>query len=300
MDTCVIYNSAAGRHRAKQRIRRFKEAWAGKVVFRATERRGHGIDLACEAALEGFATVAAAGGDGTAHEVATGLVKSQRTDVTFAVIPLGSANDYAHSVKQQFGAMSLREPCGNLLDVGLMRTPDGHEVHFFESLGTGLSAQVTLESNAMPWLQGRLLYGVAACRVLARMDRPTLFSISENGRAAETYPTLLVSVMLGRREGGFALTPEARLDDGLFDVFHARRLNRWQALGILLGCAIRGVPQSHPEVHVSQCRTLQVRSERPLTVHADGEIEVRPADGIHELTIEILPHRLRVKMCDPD
>ena len=205
MDTCVIYNSAAGRHRASERMRRFKDAWAGKVVFRPTERRGHAIELAREAALEGFATVAAAGGDGTAHEVASGLLSSQRTDVTFAVIPLGSANDYAHSVRHQFGAMSLREHCGNFLDVGLVRTPDGREFHFFESLGTGLSAQVTLESNATPWLQGRLLYGYAACRVLARMDGPTQFSISENGCAAETCPTLLVCVMLGRREGGFVL-----------------------------------------------------------------------------------------------
>ncbi len=195
MDTCVIYNSVAGRHRASERMRRFKEAWAGKVVFRPTERRGHAVDLAREAALEGFATVAAAGGDGTAHEVATGLLNSRRTDVTFAVIPLGSANDYAHSVRHQFGAMSLREPGGNFLDVGLVRTPDGREFHFFESLGTGLSAQVTLESNATPWLQGRLLYGCAACRVLARMDGPTQFSISENGCAAETCPTQLVQAI---------------------------------------------------------------------------------------------------------
>ena len=300
MDTCVIYNSVAGRHRASERMRRFKEAWAGKVEFRPTERRGHAIDLAREAALEGFVTVAAAGGDGTAHEVASGLLSSQRTDVTFAVIPLGSANDYAHSVRHQFGAMSLREPGGNFLDVGLVRTPDGREFHFFESLGTGLSAQVTLESNATPWLQGRLLYGYAACRVLARMDGPTQFSISENGCAAETCPSLLICVMLGRREGGFVLAPEARLDDGLFDVFHARCLSRWQALGLLLGCAIRGVPRSHPEVRVSRCRTLHVRSEKPLTVHADGEIQARPEDGIHEITIDILPRRLRVKMCDPE
>jgi diacylglycerol kinase (ATP) len=299
MDTCVIYNSAAGRHRARERMRRFKETWTGKVAFRPTARRGHAIELAREAALEGFGTVAAAGGDGTAHEVATGILNSQRTDVTFAVIPLGSANDYAHSVRHQFGAMSLAEPCGNLLDVGLVRIPDGRAFPFFESLGTGLSAGVTLESNAMRWLQGRLLYGCAACRVLARMDGPTLFSISENGRAAEASPTLLVSVMLGRREGGFVLAPEARLDDGLFDVFHARRLSRWQAIGILLGTALRGVPPSHPEIRVSRCRTLQVRSKVPLTVHADGEIQVRPEDAIHELTIDILPERLRVKVCDP-
>jgi diacylglycerol kinase (ATP) len=277
---------------------RFMERWSGKVAFRPTERRGHAIDLAREAALDGFATVAAAGGDGTAHEVATGLVYSQRTDVTFAIIPVGSANDYAHSVRHQFGATSLGESRGELVDIGLVRTPDGRETHFFESLGAGLSAQVTLESNNLRWLQGRLLYGCAACRVLARMDGPVLFTVSKNGCAAATAPTLLLSVMLGRREGGFALAPHALLDDGLLDVFHAGRLSRWQALGILLGCAIRGVPPCHPEIHVSQCRTLQVRSEKPLTVHADGEIQIGPEDGIHELMLEVLPRRLRVTVCD--
>jgi diacylglycerol kinase (ATP) len=43
-------------------------------VFRPTERRGHAVDLAREAALEGFATVAAAGGDGTAHELAIDIL----------------------------------------------------------------------------------------------------------------------------------------------------------------------------------------------------------------------------------
>ena len=281
-------------------MRRFLERWTGKVAFRPTERRGHAIDLAREAAENGFSTVAAAGGDGTVHEVATGLLISQRTDVTFAVIPVGSANDFAHSVRHQYGAMSLGDSCGNLVDVGRIGTPDGREIHFVESLGTGLSAQVTLESNAMRWLQGRLLYGCAACRVLARMDGLSPFSISEDDRAAESCPTMMLSVMLGRREGGFTLAPEARLNDGLFDVFHVRRLNRWQALGILLGCAFQGVPPSHPEVRVSQCRTLHVRSERPLTVHTDGEIQIQPDAGIHELAIEILPQRLRVKVCELD
>ncbi len=51
MDTCVIYHSVAGRHRARERMRRFKEAGTGKVAFRPIERHGHAIDLAREAAL---------------------------------------------------------------------------------------------------------------------------------------------------------------------------------------------------------------------------------------------------------
>src|ERR1700730_5811446 len=103
MDTCVIFNPVSGRRRARERVRRLMETWAGKVAFRPTQGRGQGIELARQAAEEGFARAAAAGGDGTAHEVATGLLSSQRTDVTFAVLPVGSANDYAHSVRHQFG-----------------------------------------------------------------------------------------------------------------------------------------------------------------------------------------------------
>ena len=46
----------------------------------------------------GFGIVAAAGGDGTVHEVANGVLQAGRPEVCFAVVPLGSADDYAHSL----------------------------------------------------------------------------------------------------------------------------------------------------------------------------------------------------------
>ena len=51
-----------------------------------------------QAAIEGFPIVAAAGGDGTVHEVANGLLRSGMSQVIFAPIPAGSANDYVHSL----------------------------------------------------------------------------------------------------------------------------------------------------------------------------------------------------------
>ena len=39
--------------------------------------------------------VAAAGGDGTVHEVANGVLQAAGPKSCFAVIPLGSADDYA-------------------------------------------------------------------------------------------------------------------------------------------------------------------------------------------------------------
>ena len=60
-----------------------------------------------------------------------------------------------------------------------------------------------------------------------------------------------------------------------------------------------GRPLRHPEIHVPRRRVAGLRSEKPLDVHADGEVYLRPGDGVRELTVELLPRRLRVKVCDP-
>jgi len=299
MDVCVIFNPTSGRSRSGGRLRRFLDARADSVVLRPTGHRGHAVTLAREAAEEGFSTVAAAGGDGTAHEVATGLLLSGRRDVTLAVIPAGSADDYAFSLRSRFGVKELGCPEADLVDVGRVRTPCGREWHFIESLGVGLSARVTIESRAVERLQGRLLYGWAACRVLARREGLDPLEVTRDGGDPEVLPTLLISLMLGRREGGFDLLPGAVLDDGLFDVIHARNLRWWQALGLMPGLILRGGLPDHPEIHVSRCRTARLRSERPLAAHADGEIYLRPEDGVREVTVELLPGRLRVQVCDP-
>src|SRR5438132_1369447 len=97
-ELCVIFNPTAGRQRATQRLAQLRRGWAARAVFRPTERPGHGEELAKQAALDGFSTVVAAGGDGTVHEVANGLLSAGRPEVVFGIVPIGSANDYAASL----------------------------------------------------------------------------------------------------------------------------------------------------------------------------------------------------------
>src|SRR5581483_6618810 len=84
-DVCVIYNPASGKGRGRDRLERLRRALGGRAEFRPTRHPGDGEALALDAAGDGFATVVAAGGDGTVHEVANGLLRSGRRDVTLAV-----------------------------------------------------------------------------------------------------------------------------------------------------------------------------------------------------------------------
>src|SRR5438876_10445486 len=98
---CVIYNPTAGRGLARRLVERLRRQRGAAFDFRPTTGPGHGGELAERAVAAGHATVIAAGGDGTVHEVANGLLRAGRPEVVFGVWPIGSANDYAYALGVQ-------------------------------------------------------------------------------------------------------------------------------------------------------------------------------------------------------
>jgi diacylglycerol kinase family enzyme len=296
MSACVIFNPAAGRRRAKRRLDRFRQAHEGRATFLATEYAGHAVELARRAAEDRFTTIAAAGGDGTAHDVANGVLQSGK-DVIFAVVPIGSANDYAHSFVRQFGETPLEDGDAHLADVGAVTAADGRQKFFIEGLGLGLAGLVTMESRRIEHLQGLALYGLAAWRALKSSPIPPEIEISIDGEGWITQPTLMLSLLLGRREGNFVLAPDALLDDGYFDMAHAKNIGRWEALRMLPRLAMFGPARNHPELVQRRCRSLGVRAASPFAVHTDGELFCTPDEGVREIEVQLLPKRLRAKVC---
>src|SRR5437016_10927613 len=98
MAECVIFNPAAGRGRARQLVERLRRLNRSAIDVRPTRGPGQAAEVAHRAVEDGHSSVIAAGGDGTAHEVANGLIRAGRPEVVFGVWPIGSANDYAYSL----------------------------------------------------------------------------------------------------------------------------------------------------------------------------------------------------------
>ncbi len=296
LDTCVIYNPAAGRGRARRLFDRLKHRFPG-CTYCPTAGRWDAVELARKAAAEGFRRVIAAGGDGTVHEVANGLLASGSRDVIFAVWPVGSSNDYAFSLGvKQWWADHSRQPLDTMLvDVGVVRAP-GRERYFVNGCGVGFNGMVTLESERIRWLRGLPLYGLAFLRAMCfRFETPPLtVRLDADVRAA---PTLALSLNIGQREGGFPITLQARLDDGRFDFVHVGGLRRWELARYLPGLVMGRLPVGHPHLRTGRCITATVRGEFPMCVHTDGEFFCRPGDGVKELHVESLPQRLRVEAC---
>jgi diacylglycerol kinase family enzyme len=293
METCVIYNPAAGRGRAKRLIERLRHSGAA-IDFRATAGPGHGGEVARRAIESGHLRIIAAGGDGTVHEVANGILDAERAEVTFGVWPIGSANDYAFAL-DVYGNWPLetgRRMRIRNVDVGRIRG-GGRSRYFINGMGLGFNSAVTLESRSIRRLQGMMLYGLAFFRALWRHYEYPELSI----RLDETelnQPVLALTVNLGKREGGFLVTPHADLCDGQFDVVLAGAISRLRAFSLLPKLAAGTLPHDHPLIRQTRCRRVTIHGTQPLRIHIDGEFFCHREDGIAEVDIELLPARLPV------
>jgi diacylglycerol kinase (ATP) len=293
-EMCVIFNPHSGRGRAAGRLDKLRLSWANCATFWPTEHAGHAEELARKAVDAGFNTVVAAGGDGTVHEVVNGLLADGPTDVAFAVVPIGSANDYAHSLN--FQDSRPPHPAPWFVDVASISDASGRQRWFVNCLGLGFNGKVTVEARKIKRVQGLALYGLATLRALWYHYECPPLSVTIDDQPARSIPTLMLSILLGRREGGFVMAPDAKLDDGLFDFVHAGDLSRFEVLRLLPRLAITGPPKDNPKVHQGRCQRFVVHSPVPLVVHIDGEFFARPEDNIRDLDIRLLPRALRVQM----
>ncbi|MFO0801022.1 MAG: diacylglycerol kinase family protein [Gemmataceae bacterium] len=298
--TCVIYNPAAGRGRAETLLKEFATNPGVHGELRPTAAPGHAEELAHAAALEGFARVVAAGGDGTVHEVANGLIRSGRRDVVFSTWPVGSANDYAYTLGlTAWWAKRGENPPTETLDVDVARVTAGRrERYAVNAAGVGFNGMVTVESRKIRSLRGMPLYTLAFLRAMVRHFATPKMRVRFDD--TEVYgPTLALTLCLAQREGGFPLMPAADLTDGRLDYMLATKLRRWHLIRYLPAMATGKLPTNHPLIRLGRSGHVAVVSEAPLCAHADGELVCVPADGLKELAVEVLPGRLRVEVYPP-
>jgi diacylglycerol kinase family enzyme len=298
VDVCVIFNPRSGGNRGRVRFERLRQALGTTAAVWETKGTGHGEELALEAARRGFPRVAAAGGDGTVHEVANGILLAHSPQTIMEVYPVGSANDYAHTLGLDPEWRIRSDPAIGVqtVDVGVVSSPDGRRRLFVNGIGIGINGIVNLEARQLKKsikLQGLALYGAALLRAMCfRYEHPPM--IVEFDGKQRRIETLALTLAIGRREGNFVMAPDAILDDGLFDYLHAGPMPRWQLLWNVPRLATGWLPTGNPYLRRGRCRRVTVRSSQPIPFHIDGELFTHYEKRVTELQIEVIPAALRV------
>jgi len=288
----IILNSFGGRLSTPAKIARVEQGMrAAGLEFELlqTESPGHAIELARRVAQRGQ-TIVAAGGDGTINEVVNGLILAAGgpPDCVVGILPLGTANDLAHSL----GLPTAITAACQRLAAGHTRPIDVGQVngrYFVNNSAIGLEPVVTLAQNRLRWIKGAPRYVAAALKCVFTA-KPWQVSLSW-GRSSFAGPIMLVSVGNGRRTGGaFYLTPHAQLDDGRLDVVYAMQMNRLQMLA-LLPQTFWGGHINHRLVGTARAAALTLAVSPPTPIQADGEVFETGATAI---TYQIWPGYVRV------
>ena len=303
----VILNPYAGRGKGAKlapKIRLLLEGADMELDWSETTGPGHAIQLAREAKEAGHTLFIAAGGDGTVSEVVNGMAQATppgETVGTLAVLPIGSGNDFAdmagcpRGLAEVVAAIQARTTRRVDLCRTTIQTDQGPLVRYFDNnLGMGFEAQVTVESYKITWLRGVAIYVLAVLRALRRYDQPffDIRWVDERGQEQHVAQrSLMVSLGNSRRTGGgFYVTPDAVMDDGLLDMGIAAALSTPRIL-ILLPQVMMGLHRNSSAIRLVRCREVRVTTSQPVPIHADGEVVTEAATQV-EAVVE--PRRLEV------
>jgi len=270
----------------------------GGVEWSGTVYPGHAIELAKQAGRDDYDLVIAMGGDGTVHEVMNGLMQiPENKRPILGVVPVGSGNDFAHGINAStIPNEALRRAINgepSTVDLGLMTDENGRNVYFDNTLGIGFGATVTIRSHQLPLLRGFLMYLTAVLQTIALDHNPIRMQIETDGEKWEQGVSYLVLCNGTREGGGFLIAPDAKIDDGLLHFAMIKDVSRLMMLRIVPE-VMKGTHGRFKEVKMGTCKRFTISANRPLYIHADGEIFTGPGTDLRKVSFEILPNALKV------
>jgi YegS/Rv2252/BmrU family lipid kinase len=260
----------------------------GPLSFRFTTRPGEGTPLAKAAVLGGARLVIAMGGDGTASEVAAGLLLAQEQLLSgepvcsFGYLPCATGGDLRRSLgtPEELGAAAraIFAAPGRLLDAGQLEYV-GHDGrpqrgYFLNVASAGVSGLVDhLANQSSKRLGGRATFLLASARATLRYKNPRVRVRLDDRPSEEVRIYTLAVGNGGYFGGGMHIAPAARLDDGLLEVVTLGDMSLPEALR-LLPHLYKGSHLGLAKVTAARARTVRVEPCEPgakVLLDVDGE-----------------------------
>ena len=218
----ILHGKATGDARVRKAVQALR--WDGHLIeVRVTWESGDAArmtdEAVAEARNEGLDCIVAGGGDGTINEVfAAAYAAGLPTGCALGVLPLGTANDFAHAagvpVDDLTAALRIAASApSRAIDLGLV---DGRP--FVNLVSGGFGSRVTAETD--PELKrrlGGLAYAITGISRFAELSANRGVFRAEGFSWEGTFIALAIGN--GRQAGGgVPLCPNALIDDGLLDL----------------------------------------------------------------------------------
>ena len=264
----VIANPEAGGGRARGNAERVESMLAQRSIPCEISWTRDSADVArlVELAVASGESPVIVGGDGTVG-IAAGVLAHSETPL--GIVPSGRGNDLARVLgiptEPDAAVKVILDGRTTRIDLG-----EANGRRFVGIASLGFDSDANRIANEARFLSGSPVYAYAALRAFLTW-KPARFQVRCAGMEAETYEGWSVAVANNSAYGGgMRIAPDARLDDGLFDVVMVSGRNRLRFAG-MLPSIYRGGHLRSPDVRVVRARRVEVDADRPFTVFADGD-----------------------------
>lgn len=304
MKPALIVNPLSGggnTGRSFEAIKGPVERALGPCEVLMTERSGHGLELARDAANAGHPLVIAVGGDGTIHEVVNGLMRAEKK-AELGIVGQGTGGDFRktlgieHRLDRYIDAIASGHK--RSLDVGKF-TGGGKADHYFVNiLSVGMGGLVDKYVATAPrTLGGKAAYFGASLKALLAAQLGTVKCTVERDGAKEehTIRSYMIAICNGRYfGGGMKVAPMADVDDGAFELV---ALGATSKIGFALTSS-----SIYSGDHVRQPGTVHLRGQRfrfELVNRSAEDVYLLDVDGEPmgplPLDIELVPRAITLR-----
>ena len=271
-DACIVLNPGSGRKRGDVRAR-IEAAIArhpGRFALRVV-RRGKDLPGEADRAAREFATVVAAGGDGTIGAMAEAALRHDRT---LGVLTMGTFNFFARG-------LDLPEEIEEGIDLiarGPTRRVSVGEVNgrlFLNNASLGLYPAILAEREGTykRWGRSRLAAHWSVVATFARFHRPLSLRVTVDGGEVGARTPLAFVARSAYQLSLFGLDGADEVRAGRFALFLVPDTSRWGLLMLAVRLARRTMRRGRDfEVLTGERIEIETRARRRL-VARDGERE---------------------------
>ena len=271
----VVVNPSAGGGRAGQLWRRLEPLARSlaEIEVQTPSNRQDSSAALQRALASGVDRIVVVGGDGTIHLAVNEIMAAGRgLESALGIVPAGTGSDLARALAlprhpEEALQRALLGPA-RPLDVGRCTTVSG--TYFFANIASaGIGGLVDSLVNAVP-NRGRTAFVRATLKAL-RTYRPVELAVTVDGKPWHAGPVFLIAIANGTSFGkGMRVAPNARMDDGLFDIVLVRPVSGFQLL--------RRLPQVYLGRHL-HARPVSVRTGSSVGLTPLAEMPPFDVDG---------------------
>ncbi|QFU90619.1 diacylglycerol kinase family protein [Amycolatopsis sp. YIM 10] len=275
---------------------------AARIAGRVAERLRAGVDrldllvantveesraLMHSSAAAGLDLLVVLGGDGAAHQ---GVQFCAGREVRLGLVPAGTGNDFARALGVPDDPLAAADA---VISGGERRIDLGQvgDSWFGTVLCAGFDALVSERANRLRWPDGPRRYDLAIVAELAAF-RPKPLVVRTEHTTLELEATMVAIGNTAFYGGGIPICPDARPDDGLFDVTVVGRASRTELVRMLPKLRA-GKHLGHPAVRTLRASEV-VLEGADWPAYADGEPQ-----GALPRTVRCVPGALRLATARP-